>query len=79
MARSSLITLIEFLQKLDGAPAERPSLARGDVLSDEVLGIEVAAVLLRSELLYEDRLSRMNKFWDLIVHRDVLLVALGKS
>jgi hypothetical protein len=42
-----------------------------------VLSFDVAAVLLPSEVLLEDRVSRMNAFWDLIAHRDVLVVALS--
>ena len=45
-------------------------------MTARVLGLDVAAVLLPSEVLLEDRVSRMNEFWDLIQHRNVIVVAL---
>ena len=48
-------------------------------MTARVLGFGVAAVLLPSEVLLEDRVSRMNEFWDIIAHRDVLVVALSPT
>jgi hypothetical protein len=72
-----VLTLREFMRQLDGAPERAPDFTSGDVVTARVLGFDVAAVLLPSEVLLEDRLSRMNNFWDIIAHRDVLVVALS--
>jgi hypothetical protein len=44
-----------------------------------VLGFDFAAVLLPSEVLLEDRVSRMNNFWDIIAHRDALVIAFSRT
>ena len=72
-------TLREFIRQLDGQPERAPDLTSGDVVTARVLGFDVAAVLLPSEVLLEDRVSRMNEFWDLIADRDVLVVALSPT
>ena len=72
-----LLTLSEFIRQLDGQPERPPDLRSGDVVTARALDLDVAAVLLTSEVLLEDRVSRMNEFWDLIQHRDVLVVALS--
>ena len=69
-------TLREFIRQLDGQPEQAPDIESGDVVTARVLGFDVAAVLLPSEVLLEDRVSRMNEFWDTIADRDVLVVAL---
>ena len=74
-----MLTLREFIKQLDGQPERAPDLTSGDVVTARVLDLDVAAVLLPSEVLSEDRLSRMNAFWDLIQHHDVLFVALSDS
>jgi hypothetical protein len=72
-------TLREFSRQLDGQPERPPDLTSGDVVTARVLGLDVAAVLLPSEVLLEDRVSRMNEFWDLIADRDVLVVAISRT
>jgi hypothetical protein len=74
-----LRTLREFIRQLDGAPAETPDLASGDVVTGDFLGFDFAAVLLPSEVLTEDRVSRMSEFWNLIADRDVVVIALSEA
>jgi len=74
-----MLTLREFIRQLDGKPERAPDLVGGDVVTARVLGFDVAAVLLPSEVLLEDRVSRMNEFWDIIANRDVLVVALSPT
>ena len=69
-----MLTLREFIRRLDGKPERAPDLEGGDVVTARVLGFDIVAVLLPSEVLSEDRVSRMNGFWDLIAHRDALVM-----
>jgi hypothetical protein len=74
-----VLTLREFFRQLDGQPARPPDLTSGDVVTARVLGLDVAAVLLPSEVLLKDRAARMNAFWDALVefqYRNVIVVAL---
>ena len=74
-----MLPLREFIRQLDGQPTRPLDLTSGDVVTASLFGLDVAAVLLPSEVLLEDRVSRMNAFWDLIEHRDVLVVAVSDS
>jgi hypothetical protein len=74
-----VLTLREFIRQLDGKPTRPPDLTSGDAVTASLFGLDVAAVLLPSEVLLEDRVSRMNEFWDLIQHRDVLVVASSRT
>ena len=49
----------------------------GDVMRVSVCGVDVAAVLLPSDLLAEDRVARMNDFWDMLDQREVLVLAVS--
>ncbi len=74
-----MLTLRELFRRLDGEPARPPDLASGDVVTASLLGLDLAAVLLPSEVLSEDRVSRMNELWDLIADRTVLVVAISPT
>ena len=43
-----------------------------------ILGLEVAAVVLPSGMLVEERLDRMNALWDALGQRETLVVAVFK-
>ncbi len=74
-----MLRLREFLRRLDGSPEGPPDLSAGDVVTASALGFDLATVLLPSEVLLEDRVSRMNEFWDVIADRDVLVVAVSRA
>ena len=44
-----------------------------------MFGMDVAAVMLPSELLTEDRVSRMNALWDLLGEREALVIAVKRA
>ena len=47
----------------------------GEVARATIFGLEVAAVMLPNELLTEDRVRRMNEFWDRLGERKALVIA----
>lgn len=53
------------------APPDAPD----EVVTLEILGLDFRAVLLPSELLTEDRVLRMNRFWNLLGEQEALVVA----
>ena len=44
-----------------------------------MFGLEVAAVMLPSEVLMEDRVSRMNELWDLLGEHEALVIAVSAA
>ena len=67
-----MLSLKQFLNGLDGDAATDGD---DEVVRAEVFGLDVAAVMLPSELLAEDRVSRMNALWDLLGEREALVIA----
>jgi hypothetical protein len=42
-----------------------------------VFGLDLVALVLPSDLLAEERVSRMNVFWELLGDREALVLAVG--
>ena len=68
-----MLSLKQFIAGLDGDAATDGS---DDVVRAKVFGLDVAAVMLPSDMLTEDRVSRMNEFWDLLGEREALVIAI---
>ncbi len=68
-----MLSLKQFIAGLDGDAA-----ADGfdEVARATIFGLDVAAVMLPSDMLTEDRVSRMNAFWDLLGEREALVIAI---
>ncbi len=71
-----MLRLKRFIASLDGDAAPDGD---DEVVRSEVFGLDVAAVMLPSELLTEDRVSRMNEFWDLLGEREALVIAVTRG
>jgi hypothetical protein len=68
----------EFVDPESGAPIDSAAVIR-DVTRMELFGLDVAIVQLPSDTLSEDRVSRMNRFWDLLGDRQALVIALMRK
>ncbi len=69
-----MLSLKQFIAGFDG----EDTTDRADgVMCAEVFGLDVAAVMLPSDVLNEDRVSRMNALWDLLGEREALVVAVS--
>ena len=72
-----MLSLKDFI---DGLDQERSSeTSDGDVVRTKIFGLDVAAVLLPSDVLSEERVERMNQFWDLLVEREALVIAAQRN
>jgi len=69
-----MLGLKQFIAGLDG---EDPANSPDGVARATIFGLEVAAVMLPSEVLAEDRVSRMNELWDLRGEREALVIAVS--
>ena len=68
-----MLSLKLFIVGLDGEDATD----RADgVVRAEIFGLTVAAVMLPSDVLTEERVSRMNELWDLLGEREALVIAI---
>ena len=82
-----MLSLREFIAALANDQAELGSassarsatLLDGDVLRAKLLGLDVAAVMLPSEILSEERVERMNQLWDLLGEREALVIAMSRA
>ncbi len=68
-----MLSLKQFIAGLEGDVATDGS---DDVVRAKVFGLDVAAVMLPSDMLTEDRVSRMKEFWDLLGEREALVIAI---
>jgi hypothetical protein len=50
-----------------------------DVTRAMILGLEVAVVVLPSEMLAEERVERMNALWDALGGREAVVIAVCES
>jgi hypothetical protein len=66
-----VLSLKQFIADTDEHP--------GELTRATILGMAVAAVVLPSEMLAENRVERMNALWDAIGERDALVIAVCES
>ncbi len=71
-----MLSLKQFIAGLDGDAAADSA---DGVVSMEVFGLDVAAVMLPSDVLTEDRVSRMNALWDLLGEHEALVIAVTRG
>jgi hypothetical protein len=86
MRTATMLSLTEFIAALAhdraglGSASYPCSAAQdGEVVRAEVLGLDVAAVMLPSEILREERVDRMNQFWDVLGEREALVIAVSRG
>jgi len=66
--------IAELRQRLLGS-FDISSVAPDGILRTRLFALDVTAVFLPSDMLVEDRVSQINRFWDLRGEREVLVVA----
>ncbi|MGE5261277.1 MAG: hypothetical protein ACM3MH_10435 [Actinomycetota bacterium] len=71
-----MLSLKQFIADFDGDAASETA---DGVVRMEVFGLDVAAVMLPSEVLAEDRVGRMNALWDLLDVREALVIAITRG
>ena len=71
-----MLSLKQFIAGLDGDAATD---CADDVVRAKVFGLDVAAVMLPSDMLTEDRVSRMNALWDMLGEREALVIAVSRG
>ena len=68
-----MISLNHFIANTDEPTDDYDGLTRATIL-----GSEIMAVMLHSEMLAEDRVDRTNALWDVLGEREALVVAVFK-
>ena len=68
----------EFVDPESGAPIDSVTMD-DEVTRMELFDLEVAIVQLPSDVLSEERVAKMNAFWDLLSDRQALVIAMMRK
>jgi hypothetical protein len=72
-----MLSFKQFIANMDGDVDDLKADDADDVVRTTIFGLDVAAVMLPSDMLTEDRVSRMNALWDLLGEREALVIAVS--